>query len=105
VGATLLAVACLLRKRPTLLTSDIFLIIALHDTSIYDFYNAVRIGSDDGPGHGAVAERILRSPFSLEKRRYQATTGTIICPSKTHPALKRNLEVASDASIPSVCPS
>jgi hypothetical protein len=42
-----------------------------------------------------VAECILRAPFSLEKLRYQATTGTIIYQSKMHPTLKRNFEVFS----------
>ena len=42
-----------------------------------------------------MAEYILRSPFSLEKLRYHATTGTVIYRSKMHPVLKRNFEVFS----------
>jgi len=37
----------------------------------------------------------LHSPFSLEKVRYQAKTGTVIYQSKMHPVLKRNFEVFS----------
>jgi hypothetical protein len=38
---------------------------------------------------------ILRSPFSQEKVRYHAKTGTVIYRSKMHPVLKRNFEVFS----------
>ena len=47
----------------------------------------------DTDGRHGVAEYILRSPFSLEKVRYHAPTGTIIYHSKMHPVLKRNCEV------------
>jgi hypothetical protein len=57
--------------------------------------NAVRIGSDDNEGRRALSEYILRSPFSQEKLRYQAKTGSIIYLSKMHPVLKRNFEVFS----------
>ncbi len=43
-----------------------------------------------------MGECILRSPFSREKLRHQAETGTIIYyQSKMHPVLKRNFEVFS----------
>jgi hypothetical protein len=42
-----------------------------------------------------VAEYILRSPFSPEKLRHHAKTGTVIYRSKMHPVLKRNFEVFS----------
>jgi len=61
----------------------------------FSLHNAVRIGAADTDGRRAVAEYILRSPFSLEKMRYQARTGTIIYQSKMHPVLKRNVEVFS----------
>jgi hypothetical protein len=61
----------------------------------FSLHNAVRIGPHDAEGRRAVAEYILRSPFSLEKPRYQATTGTIIYQSKMHPTLTRNFEVFS----------
>jgi hypothetical protein len=61
----------------------------------FSLHNAVRIGSQDGEARRAVAEYILRSPFSLEKLRYHATTGTVIYHSKMHPVLKRNFEVFS----------
>ena len=61
----------------------------------FSLHNAVRIGAGDTEGRSGVAEYILRSPFSLEKLRYQARTGTIIYQSKMHPVLKRNFEVFS----------
>jgi Putative transposase len=61
----------------------------------FSLHNAVRIGAGDTEGRSGVAEYILRSPFSLEKVRYQARTGTIIYQSKMHPVLKRNFEVFS----------
>jgi hypothetical protein len=54
-----------------------------------------RLGAADLDGRRGVAEYILRSPFSLEKMRYQANTGTLIYQSKMHPVLKRNFEVFS----------
>jgi len=61
----------------------------------FSLHNAVRIGAHDAEGRRAVAEYILRSPFSLEKMQYQTKTGTIIYHSKMHPVLKRNFEVFS----------
>ena len=61
----------------------------------FSLHNAVWIGSHDAESRRAVAEHILRSPFSQEKLRYQAKTRTMICHSKMHPVLKRNFEVFS----------
>jgi hypothetical protein len=61
----------------------------------FSLHNAVRIGADDADGRRAVAEYILRSPFSLEKVRYQPRSGSVIYHSKMHPVLKRNFEVCS----------
>ena len=61
----------------------------------FSLHNEVRIGAADSDGRRGVAEYILRSPFSLEKLRYQASTGTIIYQSKMHPVLKRNFEIFS----------
>ena len=59
-------------------------------------HNAVRIGPHDTEVRRAVAEYFLRSPFSLGKMEYQATTGTITYYlSKMHPILKRNFEMYS----------
>ena len=44
----------------------------------FSLHNAVRIGSHDAEGRRAVAKYILRSPFSQEKLRYYARTGTVI---------------------------
>jgi hypothetical protein len=61
----------------------------------FSLHNAVRTSAADTDGRRAVAEYILRSPFSLEKLRYQARTGMIIYQAKMHPVLKRNFEVFS----------
>jgi hypothetical protein len=61
----------------------------------FSLHNAVRIGAHDSDGGRAVAEYILRSPFSQEKLRYHAAAGTVIYHSKMHPVLKRNFEVFS----------
>ena len=61
----------------------------------FGLHNAVRIGATDSEGRRAVAEYILRAPFSLDKLRYQAMTGTIVYQSKMHPVLRRNFEVFS----------
>jgi hypothetical protein len=61
----------------------------------FSLHNAVRIGPHETEGRRAVSEYVLRSPFSLEKFRYHATTGTVLYHSKMHPVLKRNYEVFS----------
>lgn len=61
----------------------------------FSLHNEVRIGSHDSEGRRAVSEYILWSPFSQEKLRYHAKTGTMIYRSKMHPVLKRNFEVFS----------
>ncbi|HEX7549551.1 MAG TPA: transposase [Candidatus Methylomirabilis sp.] len=61
----------------------------------FSLHNAVRIGPHDIEGRRAVAEYILRSPFSLEKLRYHPRTGTVLYRSKIPPGLKRNFEVFS----------
>ena len=61
----------------------------------FSLHNEVRIGSQDNEVRRAVSEYILRSPFSLEKLRYHAKTGTVLYHSKMHPVLKRNFEVFS----------
>jgi len=61
----------------------------------FSLHNAVCIRIHDTDGRRAVAEYILRFPFSQEKRQYHATTGTVIYHSKIHPVLKRNVEAFS----------
>ena len=46
--------------------------------SRFSLHNAVRIGAHETEERRAVAEYILRAPFSLEKLRYHATTGTVL---------------------------
>jgi hypothetical protein len=61
----------------------------------FSLHNAVRIGAQDSEGRRAVSGYVLRSPFALQKMRYQASTVTILYQSKLHPVLKRNFEVFS----------
>jgi len=61
----------------------------------FSLHNDARVGPHDADGRWAVAEYILRSPFSVEKRRYHASTGTLIYRSKMHPVLTRTFEVFS----------
>ena len=61
----------------------------------FGLHNEVRIVSHETEGRRAVAEYILRSPFSAEKLRYHATTANVLYHSKMHPVLKRNFEVFS----------
>lgn len=61
----------------------------------FSLHNAVRIGAADTDGRRAVADQILRSPFSFANLRYPASTGAIIYQSTMHPVLKRNFEVFS----------
>jgi hypothetical protein len=58
--------------------------------SRFSLHNEVRIGPHDDDGRRAVAEYILRAPFSQEKMRYHPRTGTVIYRSKMHPVRKRN---------------
>ncbi len=61
----------------------------------FSLHNAVRMGAQDSAGRHAVSAYVLRSPFSQEKPRYQAETGTFIHHPKMHPAWKRNFETFS----------
>lgn len=55
--------------------------------------NEVRIGRQDAAGRRAMAEYILRWPFSQQKMRDHAKSRTVIYRFKMHPVLKRNFEV------------
>ncbi|MDP3283100.1 MAG: transposase, partial [Desulfobacterales bacterium] len=56
--------------------------------------NGVRIARDDEEGKEALAQYILRNPFSVEKLTYNEETGTVIYHSKmTHGKDKKNFEV------------
>lgn len=61
----------------------------------FSFHKAVRIGPHDAEIGRAVAEYILRSPFSQDRLPYHAQSETMIHGSKMHPVLKRNFEVFS----------
>jgi hypothetical protein len=64
----------------------------------FTVHNQVRVAADDAEGRKSLAGYMLRAPFSLEKRTYDAASGTVIYRSKLHATLKRNFQVMSGVS-------
>ncbi|MBU4264331.1 MAG: transposase [Proteobacteria bacterium] len=63
-------------------------------TSGFSVHNGMRISRDDKDGQEALAQYIIRSPFSLEKITYKAETGMVIYKSKmTHGKNKSNFRI------------
>ncbi|NIV47422.1 MAG: hypothetical protein GWN46_11730 [Gammaproteobacteria bacterium] len=52
-----------------------------------------RVRSKDAEGRQRLARYMIRCPFSLEKMRYDKTSGTVIYRSKPHATLKRNYQL------------
>lgn len=44
----------------------------------FSAHNEVRVRADDAEGRKKLAGYLLRTPMSLEKMTYDATTGTVI---------------------------
>jgi len=57
----------------------------------FSVHNGVRVR--DARERKNLAQYMLRAPFSLEKMRYDARTGTVIYRSHMHKTLKRNFQV------------
>jgi Putative transposase len=77
-------------------TDDDFIrmLMGWRHTSGFSVDNGVRITRDDDEGKEALAQYILRNPFSIEKLTYNEKTGTVIYHSKmTHGKNKKNFEV------------
>jgi len=64
----------------------------------FSVHNQVRVGADDAEGRRKLAGYMVRAPRSLEKMRYDATTGTVIYRSKMRLGLKRNFQVMPGAA-------
>ncbi len=65
-------------------------------TSGFSVYNGLRIAPDDVDGQEALAQYIIRSPFSTVKMTYNEQMGTVIYRSKmTYGRNRRNFELFS----------
>jgi len=70
------------------------MILRWRHTSGFSVHNQVRIAPSDSKGREALAQYIIRNPFSLRKLQYQQQTGQVIYRSKmSHGANKRNFEI------------
>ena len=60
----------------------------------FSVYRGMQVKRDDEAGKEALAQYIIRNPFSLEKIRYNPDTGTVIYRSgMTHGRNKKNFEI------------
>jgi ribosomal protein S27E len=63
-------------------------------TSGFSVHNGVQLARDDAEGGEALAQYIIRNPFSLEKLRYKEETGAVIYRSKmTHGKNRSNFKI------------
>ena len=78
------------------LIDDTFIakIMKWRHTSGFSAHNGMQIKRDDEQGKEALAQYIIRSPFSLEKITYKPETGMVVYRSKmTHGRNKANFKV------------
>ncbi|WP_303720831.1 transposase [Malonomonas rubra] len=62
----------------------------------FSVHKGDQLARDDGDGQEALAQYIIRNPFSVEKIHYQQQSGQVIYKSKmTHGKNKKNFEVFS----------
>lgn len=63
-------------------------------TSGFSVHKGEQLARDDGDGQEALAQYIIRNPFSVEKIHYQQQNGTVIYKSKmTHGKNKQNFKL------------
>ncbi|GAB4275434.1 MAG: hypothetical protein Kow00111_28770 [Thermincola ferriacetica] len=87
-------VLAMLKKEGLVDDAFIRMIMQWRHTSGFSVHNQVRIARDDTKGQEALAQYIIRNPFSLEKVSYQQQTGQVIYRSKmTHGRNKKNFEI------------
>ena len=87
-------VLAMLKKEGLIDDDFIRMIMKWRHTSGFSVHNKVRIARDDGKGQEALAQYIIRNPFSLKKLQYQAEKGKVIYRSKmSHGKNKKNFEV------------
>jgi len=79
----------MLKKEDLIDDKFIAMIMKWRHTSGFSVDNGVRISRDDHKGQTAVAQYILRSPFSVSKITYTSKTGMVVYKSKmTHSKIK-----------------
>lgn len=79
----------MLKKEGLIDDKFVAMIMKWRHTSGFSVDNGVRIARDDHKGQTAVAQYILRNPFSVSKIKYTAHTGMVIYKSKmTHRKIK-----------------
>lgn len=84
----------MLKKEGKIDDDFIRMLMGWRHNSGFSVENGVRIARDDEDGKEALAQYILRNPFSIEKLTYNEETGTVIYHSKmTHGTNKKNFEV------------
>ena len=76
------AVFQLLRDRGLMDDRFIAKLMGWRHTSGFSVHNGLRIAPDDTVGREALAQYIIRSPFSTAKMTYDEQTGTVIYRSK-----------------------
>jgi len=87
-------VLSMLKREGLIDGSFIAKIMKWRHTSGFSAHNGMRIKRDDEQGKEALAQYIIRSPFSLEKIIYKPETGMIVYRSKmTHGRNKSNFKV------------
>ena len=90
------AVFQLLRDRGLMDDRFIAKLMGWRHTSGFSVHNGVRIAPDDPAGRQALAQYIIRSPFSTVKMAYNEQTGTVIYRSKmTYGRNRKNFELFS----------
>ncbi len=87
-------VLSMLKKEGKIDDDFIRMLMGWRHNSGFSVDNGVRISRDDEDGKEALAQYILRNPFSVEKLTYNKETGTVIYHTKmTHGKDKKNFEV------------
>ena len=91
-------VLAMLRKEGLIDENFIAKLMKWRHTSGFSVDNSVRISRDDQQGLTALAQYIIRSPFSLSKLTYNEDSGMVVYKSKmTHGHDKKNFAVMSAA--------
>ena len=87
-------VLAMLRKEGLIKDKLIAMLMKWRHTSGFSVDNSVRISREDPQGLTAVAQYIIRSPFSLSKLTYNEESGMVVYKSKmTHGHNKKNFAV------------
>jgi Putative transposase/Transposase zinc-binding domain len=86
----------LLVKEGVIDDSLVAMLMKWKHTSGFNVDNSVRISRDDEKGITALAQYIIRNPFSLDKLSYNQETGMVVYKSKmTHGKNKKNFSIST----------